>query len=85
MKKNTELLLAGIAVVVIVASLLYIFSYRQQEFAFSFEAENVLFASNVKNPGEQLRELSRRSSFLVVSDFLERGTASFMTQPITFY
>ena len=83
MNKSTESFLAVAAVLVILLSAIAVLSFEPKAHAFEFEAEGVRFGSDVMHPGEQLRALAKRDSFLVTSEFLERGTTSFMTQPIT--
>ena len=85
MKKTTELFLAGIAIFLILLSLVVIFSVNPQQYAYEFEAENVLFVSNFAPPGEQLQKLKEKESFIIASEFLEKGTTSFMTEPITLF
>ncbi len=85
MKKSTELAVAAILVFLILASVFFIFSTPKQDFAFSFEQDNVQFVSNIGPPGELLRGFGSRNSFVVGSEFAETGSAAFMSEPLTLF
>lgn len=85
MNKTTELVFAGIAVLLIVVSLVFVFSVPMQKHRFELESDGVLFVSDFAHPGEQLKSFSKSNSFIISSEFLESGTTSFMTQALTLF
>lgn len=85
MKKSTELAVAAALVFLILASVFFIFSAPKQDFAFSFEQDNVQFVSDVGQPGDLLRGFGSRNSFVVGSEFAQSGSAAFMTEPLTLF